>query len=116
MNNNQFDSNDWNWFQYLKSPQDIKDEYYDQACHLAGTWTTCACGHLCKELPKVKDLNVKVSGMEKEAPADKDLRVLGLEFAANIQDEHYNYAFDTLMKIEQRTIKLLSDARNNPKQ
>lgn len=116
MNNNQFDSNNWNWFHYLKAPQDIKDKHYNKAYDLAASWVTCACGELCKNLPKVKDFNNKFDGPGLEAPADNDLQCLGLEFMSNIHNEDYDDAFETLLEIEKRTIKLLDDERNNSKQ
>jgi hypothetical protein len=65
----------------------------------AGPWTTCACGQMCKILPRDSS----------KSPIDEQLRTLGGEFASMMNAGRYHDARKTLDKIEKRTTKLLTD-------
>ena len=100
------------WFEFLNQPKsnfskgDLKN-----ACELSSHWTTCACGQLCKSLPR--------NG--RNAPVDPILANLGEVFMNNIEDAYQAYidheegflsriesAKSVLVKIEERTIALLA--------
>lgn len=63
----------------------------------AGPWTTCACGQMCKLIPRDSS----------KAPLDQKLRELGGQFARLMTEGSYREARNTLDKIEKRTTQLL---------
>jgi hypothetical protein len=65
----------------------------------AGPWTTCACGQLCQLLPRDSS----------KSPKDELLRALGGAFAQQMSSRRWREAKTTLIKIEKRTSKLLTD-------
>jgi hypothetical protein len=65
----------------------------------AGPWTTCACGQMCKIIPRDSS----------KSPIDEQLRTLGGAFAQQMSAGHYHDARKTLDKIEKRTAKILTD-------
>lgn len=72
----------------------------DKACKLsaaASHWPTCACGQLCKNLPR------EVDG----APLDARLRRLGFLFMDAVESEIWKDALDVFHQIEARTAELL---------
>jgi hypothetical protein len=92
----------FNWVGILKdlaagSPLTQTD--HRRLVDLAFGWPTCACGQLCKDLPRT------MSG----APRDAHLVLLGQAFAGNIQREEWQWALDTFHRIEKRTTKLLTN-------
>ena len=91
---------DWNWLAILKdlaagAPLNKRD--YRKIASRAASWPTCACGQLCKDLPRTD------SGV----PVDHQLAVLGYYFAAAVKDRHWKLALATFHQIEARAIKLL---------
>lgn len=72
-----FDKN-FNWFLFLeRSAEDLCQNLadVDAAKSAADNWVTCACGQLCKNLPRAE-----LGGY----PLDDELRHLGLVFADHI--------------------------------
>ena len=103
----------FDWFDYFKSPN-FDPDYLTDLTTRAEHWTTCACGQLCKELPRD----------HKNQPTDQDLYHKGLLFYTLIRDmrdvvldsggEPYHIlanARDTLLAIESRTALLLSQLK-----
>lgn len=66
---------------------------------LASNWPTCACGQLCKNLPKNRD----------GGPADIILALNGVEFYKHVSKMNWNDALHTFYKIEERTMELLEE-------
>ena len=97
MKNLKFDPKNWDWYAFLDASEGIKEDYSIEASNEANRWTTCACGQVCNVLPK------SLYG----APKDREARYLGLDFNAQIQDENWDEAKETLDEIEARTIFLL---------
>lgn len=64
---------------------------------LAADWPTCACGQLCKNLPKT----------EGSIPEDWQLRVWGGDFAAYVSIGQWRDALKCFEKIEARASSLL---------
>jgi hypothetical protein len=110
-------SENFNWFLFLeKHPKDINLKEMEQAERLASSWVTCACGQLCKALPK------KYGGKIQE-PEDSELSDLGMEFHQKItwakdyrengftaeSADRLDKAKEILIKIEQRTTELLQN-------
>jgi hypothetical protein len=102
---------DFDWFAFLNQNIElVSEDYFDEANSLANNWVTCACGQLCKVLPRG-------SG---NCPADDELYDLGMDFAHEIenlrdtrQDEDRLTALETLNKIEARTTLLLQQMKIN---
>lgn len=102
---------DFNWFAFLKQDMESVDvDYFNKANSLADNWVTCACGQLCKVLPKGNG----------NSPADDELYDLGMDFANEIdnlkytrQNEDRLKALETLNKIEARTTLLLEQMKIN---
>jgi hypothetical protein len=101
-------SSNFNWFLFLDQKfSDISPAELHRASTLAASWVTCACGQLCRVLPR--DCN--------NAPEDKTIRNLGLEFMNQISfasesssrypKKHFGKAKEILVKIEKRTSVLL---------
>jgi hypothetical protein len=93
----------WNWFEFLdraiKEPDTYPtDELQTLAESLADSWTYCACGQLCKDLPR------DIAGV----PHDGRLVFLGALFAGQIDNFEYKMALETFHQIEQRTLELLT--------
>jgi hypothetical protein len=102
---------DFDWFAFLN--QDIElvsEDYLDEAKSLADNWVTCACGQLCKVLPRGGG----------NYPTDEELYDLGMDFARkinNLEDTRQNEdrlkALEILNKIEARTTLLLEQMKIN---
>lgn len=91
---------DFNWLAILKdlvAGAPIKDYEHQKLVALAFEWPTCACGQLCKALPRTP------SG----APVDGVLKNLGAFFAAAIEDGRWEAALGFFYQIEARTDRLL---------
>lgn len=65
----------------------------------AGEWPTCACGALCRDLPKD----------ELERPKDSLLRNLGVSFFEHVRTRNWTRALSTFHRIEARTQELLDE-------
>lgn len=92
----------FNWFDALayctKHPKRVTKKQHTNLSARANNWVTCACGQLCKKLPR----NPKWG-----FPEDGKLRDLGMLFAENITAQDWRTAHARLIEIEQRTSKLL---------
>jgi len=64
----------------------------------AGNWPTCACGQLCKALPRNKITKV---------PEDATLQMLGVKFAEYVNMRKWVQALHCFNKIEARSAELL---------
>ena len=76
----------------VKNPRDINDLY-----RRAGNWPTCACGTLCRRLPR------DVGGR----PCDLTLMNEGLRFYRAIKLGEWQSALTIFRNIEERTALLL---------
>jgi hypothetical protein len=102
---------DFDWFAFLKQDMESVDvDYFNKANSLADNWVTCACGQLCKVLPKGNG----------NSPVDNELYDLGMDFAHEIDNLRYTRqnedrlkALETLNKIEARTTLLLEQMKIN---
>ena len=90
----------FNWLQALEAA--IKEEPSFNECEkledLANRWPTCACGQLCKKLPRRED----------SSPEDDKARILGLQFLTAVNDGNWKGALSIFKEIEYRTADLLS--------
>lgn len=110
MKTNPFDD-DFDWFAFLEQPyHEIKRCHIVEASLMANNWVTCACGQLCKDLPR--DLSGE--------PEDPLLKELGIEFMQcinRIEDEieplsNKDRAIELLTEIEKTTTKLLQEQQS----
>lgn len=95
-----FDKN-FDWFetlQHLNSGEKISDYDNCTLMVLAREWPTCACGQLCKALPRQELTN---------APLDNVLRQLGTEFYIAVCHGRWVTAINIFQEIEKRTAELL---------
>ena len=92
----------FNWFTELDKAINTEptDEKWKYLSDMAGSWVTCACGQLCKKLPR-----------RKGAPEDLDLYLNGSTFSKAILGRHWKYAKIVLERIEKRTIELLNELK-----
>ena len=107
MNNNKVDPfhADFDWFAFLEQDISVIPEYIlKEASDLADNWVTCACGQLCRNLPR---------GLGKK-PKDKKLSDLGMQFSRILYEinlepsnEARKEAIEILKAIETRTTTLL---------
>lgn len=89
-----------------------------QACQAAGNWQLCACGSLCRSIPRepspfrdnkeAREMapNVDII-LHKNAPKDERLRDLGLQFMCQIDRQDYNQALIVMNQIERRASTVL---------
>ncbi len=63
---------------------------------LAHQWPTCACGQLCKRLPRTLGV-----------PDDAKTADLGYWFAVYVERHQWKRALETFHKIESRTVAIL---------
>ena len=93
---------EFNWFMELDKA--IKAEPSFTRCKYlsdrAKSWVTCACGELCKKLPR-----------RRGSPEDPFLYNYGTEFNYAIKQRDWNYAKLVLEQIEKRTIELLKELK-----
>ena len=91
----------FNWYTELnkaiKSEPD--EETYEDLKTRALSWVTCACGQLCKALPR----NLK------DKPLDRQLATFGIDFAACIYIKKWADSLAILDHIEARTTVLLQE-------
>ena len=94
-------SPEFDWLVFLQHAVDshgaVNDTDYMRACQMAAEWPTCACGQLCKDLPR----------NERFQPHDTDLSHLGGHFYAHVGARRWREALDTFKLIEERTAYLL---------
>jgi hypothetical protein len=118
---NPFDK-DFNWFLFFEQPvEDISYYALVEAKKLASNWVTCACGQLCKTLPR-GTVN------SPDEPKDEELSELGYRFHNEIEEAWYRMEYrsalvsrkvylanakDILVQIEQRTNQLLNAIQPN---
>jgi len=76
---------------------------YQRLLDLASKWPTCACGQLCKKLPRDED----------GKPEDTLLSALGHDFVNNISRKEWVKALKTFKKIERRSTLLLKKQHGN---
>ena len=91
----------FNWYTELNKAIKIEPYFimYKYLFDVAGNWETCACGELCKALPK-DILN---------RPVDKELLEHGNIFSFCIKNRQWNHAKVVLEQIEKRTAQLLKE-------
>ena len=93
---------DWiDTLQQLKTNPVITTSQYEILIRKAGNWPTCACGQLCKALPK------EVFG----EPEDQKLQTLGMKFYGQVERQEWCLALETFYKIECRSAELLKQQR-----
>lgn len=96
-----FDQSNWDWFAYLDADETTKEKYHHEATNKSGSWVTCACGQLCKDLPRTPH----------DSPEDITLDHLGIEFDLAIKSLRWNDAKYILHQIEARTAVLLDEMK-----
>lgn len=90
----------FDWFDVLERLTNGERANGAQRCKLeamASSWPTCACGQLCKNLPRTED----------KVPIDIELGVLGGRFASLVRDLQWKEALKCFNQIEARSSKLL---------
>lgn len=91
-----------NWITTLEriiaNDKPIRRKRHQSLIDRAGEWKTCACGELCKKLPRYND----------NTPKDSALKRLGFAFYLKIQRPQWRKALATFAKIEARASYLLS--------
>ncbi len=91
----------FNWLTTLEAlvaGAEISGAEYGKLLALALRWPTCACGELCKTLPR----------NEHGAPHDKVLQKLGSDFAGAVGFRDWTDALFLFRLIEHRTEQLLA--------
>jgi hypothetical protein len=89
----------WNWLTFLNravKKEPSEDDYYT-ALELVKKWPACACGQLCRKLPK-NDFG---------SPLDFRLKRSGLDFSGYVERKNWKMALFTFHAIEARTAELL---------
>lgn len=109
MNTNPNDK-DFDWFAFLGQPcRNMSKEDLEDAHDLASDWPTCACGQLCRALPR------SIAG----EPYDDQFHRLGMDFLSEIinmklmdsecdKESCRKNAIAIFKRIEERTIELLT--------
>jgi hypothetical protein len=87
----------FDWNKFLENPPEKGSEEHLDACDLAESWVTCACGNLCDIIPRYPI----------GSPVDEELQSLGIAFNNSIQDTRYDDAKEILDKIEKRSAELI---------
>jgi hypothetical protein len=90
----------FDWMAALEQCQKEPEAAAD--CHkalvlMASDWPTCACGQLCKAVPRYMN----------GRPKDYELYELGIDFADQVGNHLWSDALATLHKIEARTVNVL---------
>lgn len=94
---------EFNWITFLEraiKKQPSKREH-DRIKLKSENWPTCACGQLCKSLPREND----------GEPIDIELSDLGLRFSHDVKWGSWSKALRIFHRIENRTAKLLKEAK-----
>lgn len=107
------------------TPERIKyRELAQEAKNGSAYWQLCACGSLCRAIPRVKNEDEYYENEERpgiqviermEEPKDKVLLTLGIRFHEAIRCEDYGLAILTMEEIEERAIKVLQKLGKRPK-
>lgn len=99
--------NAFNWLTWLEDAcaHEPSMDDAEEASHRAQEWPTCACGQLCKDIPR--------SPVNK-CPEDFRLQMLGLRFSGQVDECRWRPALKTFREIEARTLELLTDAQATP--
>src|SRR4051812_47695755 len=94
---------EWDWIRFLRGAVEREPDLRVvlEAQTLADQWPTCACGQLCKDLPRLE------RGEMVGVPNDQELRILGCDFASAVRFSDWPLALEVFEKIEQRTSELL---------
>lgn len=92
---------DWNLFLDRADAGEIAYEgkEYKVACHLSGSWTSCACGNECAVIPRYDD----------GSPIDCELWEDGVAFYREIARADWVEARLTLARIESRSAILIAE-------
>jgi hypothetical protein len=90
----------WDWFKVLRRAiEHAPDtELQGRMKDKASDWPTCACGQLCKRLPRHAN----------KEPKDSALGYLGMDFFGAVCRGYYHEAMSLMKSIEARTTKLLN--------
>lgn len=91
----------FDWYEVIakalvKEPTELQ---HNRLITRASEWPTCACGQLCKALPRNKD----------KSPISDGLRFLGTSFYDNIHLRQWDVAKEIMDRIEEETIKQLKE-------
>lgn len=92
---------EFNWLTVLRALVDggyIDSSSYSLIYKFAGDWPTCACGQLCKQLPRGPN----------GAPKDRHTFILGDNFATAVANRNWEEALSLFKSIEERTNELLN--------
>ena len=89
----------------LVSNPKITGDKYNKLLDKSGQWPTCACGQLCKKLPREKD----------GEPKDRVLYRLGMGFVDEIIHKDWKQALKIFKKIERRSALLLKEQQHGHK-
>lgn len=91
---------EFNWYTELENAikEEPTEQKYAELKAMSRNWVTCACGQLCKALPR------RACG----GPQDQALFNYGTLFVIRILDREFGLALDTLNLIEKQTIYLLT--------
>ena len=92
--------NEFNWYTELENAikEEPTEEKHLELLRLSDKWVTCACGQLCKNLPR------NGNGQ----PRDEELFNYGIMFSYSISERYWFSALAILNLIEKRTIYLLT--------
>ncbi|QMV49831.1 MAG: hypothetical protein [Cryophage ML09] len=94
---------EFNWFTELDNAikaEPTDDKFFDLE-RRASSWVTCACGELCKALPKGRN----------GQPENSYLYASGAEFTDAVHNKDWFYATIILERIEKKTIELLKELK-----
>ena len=91
----------FNWYEVIaktlvKEPTELQ---HNRLITKASEWPTCACGQLCKALPRNKD----------KMPDSMGLRFLGGDFYHAVHRKEWDIAKRIMDRIEEETIKQLKE-------
>lgn len=98
------DNVNFNWFEVLAVGRlgMLDEEFHSILSELAGDWPTCACGQLCRKLPRTPG----------GRPVDFILGNLGIDFSKAVDCKEWETAEGLFERIEDRTNILLLEEKN----
>lgn len=102
MMSSDINSFDWNIF---LNQNDITEREWSVATAKSSIWVTCACGSLCKQIPRT------INGR----PVDRLLTQLGLDFFKYITEKDIINSKKTLIQLEKRSIELIKEINEKAK-
>jgi len=88
---------DWNKMLTHALRGELSEEELEDMELKAGRWPSCACGNLCKTIPR-----------REGSPLDTRLYILGNKFSDFVKQGFYEMAIACLEEIEIRSIEILS--------